>query len=146
MPSSSTSSTNPVPAYVKATWAPGTNTINKDSKINSSLPPQVYLDQTSFTKYCSTPPPFGVPFEVKQNYNSSTSTFTYGILSKCPPTSVSTVSCTLQLQTPNPQNPLKYSQFKCNNNGDYLNLKYPTSNSIKVSFYCGDSLLTIPSS
>lgn len=55
--------------------------------------------------------------------------------------SVSTVSCTLQLQTPNPQNPQHYSQFKCNSSGNYLNLKYPTSKSTKVSFYCGDSQL-----
>jgi hypothetical protein len=127
-------------AYVKATWAPGTNTINKDSKINSSLPPQVYLDQTSFSKYCSTPPPFGVPFEVKQNYNNSN--FTYGILSKCPTNSVNTVKCTLQLQTPNPQNPQKYSQFKCNNSGDYLSLKLPTR-SPKAYFYCGGTQLPI---
>ena len=54
--------------------------------------------------------------------------------------SVSTVSCTLQLQTPNPQNPQHYSQFKCNSSGNYL-LKFPTPNSSKVSFYCGDSQL-----
>jgi len=127
---SSTPTPTPVPSYVSGTWAPISKNTPTDTKINSLLPPQIYLDQTSFSKYgCSSS-----QLKVKQTYNNNNGTFNYTLINYCNQVN-STTNAVLNNQNPSTKN--NNSQFTCDGGNNYLKLQIDTKGNNLPYFYCG---------